>query len=318
MLPECPGERQSARVIRNPPAAARLPRTLERVDCYTCAYNAAPAHELPPRELIAADEHWRVAHAIETPLPGWLVLLPRRHVTAIAELTDAEAAGLGYWQVRLSRALASVTGCAKTYLAQFAERRGFAHVHFHVIPRAIDHPVEALGPRVLGLLGTEPAVTTAEMDEIALRLREVLQTEDMTRNGYQISTDRERLDAGLVHHWLSTDAYWALGCDRDTVERSIAGSLNFGVYGPDGHQVGYARVVTDLATFGWLCDVYVDRAHRGRGIGTWLAAAVRDHLAPYRLRRLMLVTEDAHGVYAKAGFAPVENPEKLMRLGPSA
>ncbi|NEE60964.1 GNAT family N-acetyltransferase, partial [Streptomyces sp. SID8455] len=76
---------------------------------------------------------------------------------------------------------------------------------------------------------------------------------DRDSNGYEIDTDPGRLDIGLVHHWLSTDAFWALGRSRDTVERSIRGSLNFGVYGPDGAQVAYARVVTDLATFAWLC-----------------------------------------------------------------
>ncbi|MFI5727368.1 GNAT family N-acetyltransferase [Streptomyces cyaneofuscatus] len=132
--------------------------------------------------------------------------------------------------------------------------------------------------------------------------------------GYAIDTDPGRLDVGLVHHWLSTDAFWALGRSRDTVERSIGGSLNFGVYGPDGGQVAYARVVTDRATFAWLCDVYVAPAHRGRGLGARLATAVRDHLAPYELKRTMLATLDAHELYAKVGFVPVPDPERLMIL----
>jgi GNAT superfamily N-acetyltransferase len=131
-------------------------------------------------------------------------------------------------------------------------------------------------------------------------------------DGYEISTDPDRLDVDLVHHWLSTDAFWALGRSRATVEQSVAASLNFGVYDAEGAQVAVARVVTDLATFAWLCDVYVDPAHRGRGIGTWLASAVRDHLAPYRLKRVLLSTVDAHQVYAKVGFAPFPDPEKLM------
>ncbi|MFD3645200.1 GNAT family N-acetyltransferase [Streptomyces cyaneofuscatus] len=135
-------------------------------------------------------------------------------------------------------------------------------------------------------------------------------------DGYEIDTDPGRLDIGLVHHWLSTDAFWALGRSRDTVERSIGGSLNFGVYGPDGCQVAYARVVTDRATFAWLCDVYVAPAHRGRGLGVQLATAVRDHLAPYELKRTMLATVDAHELYAKAGFVPVPAPEHLMILRP--
>lgn len=133
-------------------------------------------------------------------------------------------------------------------------------------------------------------------------------------DAYEISTDPGRLDVALVHHWLSTDAYWALGRSLDTVRRSVEGSLNFGAYDRAGAQVGYARVVTDLATFGWLCDVYVAPEHRGRGVGGRLALAVRDHLAPHRLIRLMLATGDAHEVYARVGFAPVEEPEQLMAI----
>ncbi|MCX5212695.1 HIT family protein [Kitasatospora sp. NBC_00240] len=143
------------------------------MDCYSCEREAGFAG-LPPRERIAVDEHWRVAHAVGSALPGWLVLLPRRHVTTIGDLTDAEAAVLGSWQVRLSRALGAATGCAKTYVAQFAEAEGFSHVHFHIVPRAEEHPVELRGPRVFGLLGAEQPVTDLRMDELALRIRALL------------------------------------------------------------------------------------------------------------------------------------------------
>jgi len=134
--------------------------------------------------------------------------------------------------------------------------------------------------------------------------------------GYELSTDPARLDADLIHQWLSLDSYWALGRPREKQDRASANSLNFGVYDrASGAQVGYARVVTDLATFAWLCDVYVSPAVRGKGLGTALAAGVRDHLAPYGLRRIMLATADAHGVYAKAGFAPLAQPERWMALG---
>ncbi|MEY9965021.1 GNAT superfamily N-acetyltransferase [Streptacidiphilus sp. MAP12-16] len=135
-------------------------------------------------------------------------------------------------------------------------------------------------------------------------------------DGYEISTDRARLDAALIHQWLSQDAYWALGRGREKQDLAIAGSLNFGVYDTASDaQLGYARVVTDLATFAWLCDVYVAPAARGKGLGTALAAAVRDHLAPYGLRRILLATADAHAVYAKVGFAPLTTPQKWMALG---
>ncbi len=147
----------------------RVPR------CRACD-NEERYDELPIRERVGADGHWRVVHSFDTALPGWLVLLPRRHVTAVAELTDVEAAALGTWQVRLSRALHAVTGCAKTYVAQFSEGAGFEHVHFHVVPRMADLPDEARGPRVFGLLAVPPPerVPAERMDELARAVAEHL------------------------------------------------------------------------------------------------------------------------------------------------
>ena len=130
----------------------------------------------------------------------------------------------------------------------------------------------------------------------------------------EVSTEPGRLDVERIHHWLSTDAYWALGRTRDVVERAIAGSLNWGAYDGSSGQVGYARVVTDRATFAWLCDVYVDPAVRGQGVGTALLDAVTAELAGYRLQRVMLATEDAFGVYARYGFAPLAHPERFMAI----
>ncbi|GGN64372.1 hypothetical protein GCM10011579_033690 [Streptomyces albiflavescens] len=140
--------------------------------CYTCGQEEKLA-DLPLRERIVVDQHWRIAHAFDTALPGWLVLLPRRHVTAIHELTDMEAETLGMWQVRLSRALRDVTGCVKTYVAQFAEVEGFAHVHFHIMPRMLDLPQQLRGPRVFGLLRQpeQQQVPAAVVDEIVHSLR---------------------------------------------------------------------------------------------------------------------------------------------------
>ncbi|MER5807242.1 GNAT family N-acetyltransferase [Streptomyces sp. NPDC002033] len=133
---------------------------------------------------------------------------------------------------------------------------------------------------------------------------------------YEISADSARIDPALIHQWLSQDAYWARDRSREKQDRAIAGSLNFGVYErASGRQVGYARVVTDHADFAWLCDVYIAPEARGEGLGTALVTAVRDHLAPYGLRRILLATADAHEVYAKVGFAPLEKPESWMTLG---
>ena len=126
-----------------------------------------------------------------------------------------------------------------------------------------------------------------------------------------VSTDASLLDLDTLHRWLSTDAYWAIGRPREVVERAVAGSLNFGAY-DDGRLVGYARVVTDSATFAWLCDVYVDPAARGAGVGVALIEAVDAALTELQVRRTLLATADAHGLYAKFGFEPMSEPERWM------
>jgi diadenosine tetraphosphate (Ap4A) HIT family hydrolase len=149
------------------------------MDCLVC-HNNDHFDELPPRERIAADSHWRVAHAFNTSLPGWLILVPRRHVTSIADLTDAEAAALGTWQVRLSRALREVTGCVKTYVVQFAEQQGFAHVHFHVVPRMPDISVDHRGPAVFHHLNRSPeqSIDDEQRDNLAYSVRVQLEIAD--------------------------------------------------------------------------------------------------------------------------------------------
>lgn len=151
-------------------------------ECYACRQEAR-LDALPLGERIALDPHWRVAHAFNSALPGWVVLLPRRHVTAVHDLTDAEAATLGEWQVRLSRALRDVTGCVKTYVAQFAELEGFAHVHFHVMPRMADLPRELRGPGVFALLRrpAEQQVAADQVDAVARSLHARLASSDRSQ-----------------------------------------------------------------------------------------------------------------------------------------
>jgi GNAT superfamily N-acetyltransferase len=137
----------------------------------------------------------------------------------------------------------------------------------------------------------------------------------MRTDGYELSTDPDRIDVPRVHGWLSTDAYWALGRPLDVVARAITGSVPFGVYRPDdGAQVAFARAITDGATFAWLCDVYVDRSERGRGLGTWMVGGVRQELAGRGVRRIVLATNDAHGVYTRLGFQPLSHPDRWMEL----
>jgi diadenosine tetraphosphate (Ap4A) HIT family hydrolase len=147
-------------------------------ECLTCARNGQP--ELPPRERVHVGARWRVAHAFGSALPGWLVVVPRRHVTALDELTPEEAADLGPLLRGVTAAMRSVLGCAKTYVALFAEAEGFAHVHFHVIPRAADLAADLRGPRIFGLLGgdSERHVPDAVMDDISASLAHALPGRD--------------------------------------------------------------------------------------------------------------------------------------------
>jgi GNAT superfamily N-acetyltransferase len=133
-------------------------------------------------------------------------------------------------------------------------------------------------------------------------------------DGYEIDTAPERLDLKLLHAWLSTDAYWARGRSAEVVARSVEGSLCFGVYAPDGALTGFARVVTDGATFAWLCDVYVSSSTRGIGLGGWLVRVVRDHLQERGVYRILLATADAHEVYTRAGFTPLAVPGRWMEI----
>jgi GNAT superfamily N-acetyltransferase len=133
-------------------------------------------------------------------------------------------------------------------------------------------------------------------------------------DGYEISDDPSRLDLARIHTWLSTDAYWALGRTAEAVAESVANSVNYGLYDPTGEQVGFCRFVTDRATFAWLCDVYLDRAVRGKGLGEWFVAAAVQDAKSWGLRRLILATADAHGLYAKLGFTPMVEPSRWMEL----
>ena len=132
-------------------------------------------------------------------------------------------------------------------------------------------------------------------------------------NGYEISTDPARLDLDVIHGYLR-EAYWSPGVPRDVVERSIARSLCFGLYAPDGAQAGFARVVTDGATFAWIADVFVLEPHRGRGLGVWLMETLLAHPDLQGLRRTVLATNDAHGLYERFGFEPLPTPERWMSL----
>ena len=133
---------------------------------------------------------------------------------------------------------------------------------------------------------------------------------EIHRDNLTISTDPSRLDVDAITDMLSR-AYWAQGRTREMIARYLQHSLTFGLYdGP--HQIGLARVISDYTTFAWLCDVFIHEEYRGQGLGKWLMEAVHSHPELQGLRRWMLATRDAHGLYKQFGWAPLEPPERWM------
>jgi GNAT superfamily N-acetyltransferase len=135
--------------------------------------------------------------------------------------------------------------------------------------------------------------------------------ESWERGDYLISTDRSRLNIELIHEFLSTTTYWAIGRAREVVQRSINNSLPFGIY-QGNDQVGFARVVTDYATFAWVADVFVLPEHRGRGLSKRLMEVILAHPELQGFRRWVLATKDAHSLYARFGFIELHRPERWM------
>ncbi len=140
----------------------------------------------------------------------------------------------------------------------------------------------------------------------------VMEYMECTRDGFTISTDKARLDVPAIHDFLANSSYWAPNIPLATVQRSIDNSLCFGIYEAGGRQVGFARVITDYAVFAYVADVFVLEAYRGRGLAKWLVACIVSTPELQNLRRWMLATQDAHGLYAQYGFNPLSKPERFM------
>jgi N-acetylglutamate synthase-like GNAT family acetyltransferase len=134
----------------------------------------------------------------------------------------------------------------------------------------------------------------------------------ISRGKYNINTDKNKMDIDFIHAFL-TSSYWAEGISKEIISKSIEGSLCFGVFS-DEKQIGFARMITDSATFAYLADVFIDEAHRGKGLSKWLMEVILSHPDLQGLRRLMLATRDAHGLYAQFGFTPLTDPERLMQI----
>jgi GNAT superfamily N-acetyltransferase len=133
-----------------------------------------------------------------------------------------------------------------------------------------------------------------------------------SQGDYEISTDPARVDVGTVHEFL-TNSYWAKGIPLETVQRSIESSISFGVYRGQ-QQVGFARIISDLATFAYLADVFILPSFRGRRLSRWLMECIVSHPDLQGLRRWMLATKDAHGLYARFGFTPIKTPDSWMEI----
>ena len=131
------------------------------------------------------------------------------------------------------------------------------------------------------------------------------------RDEYTISTDKARLNVDFIHRFLTNDSYWAQDRSVEMVQRSIENSLNFGVF-KDDQQIGFARVVTDYATFAWLADVFIVDEHRGNGLGVWLIEVITSHPHLQGFRRWLLATRDAHELYRRFGFEEVAEPKRWM------
>jgi len=138
----------------------------------------------------------------------------------------------------------------------------------------------------------------------------------VTKNEFNISTDKNKINLDYVHQFL-TQSYWSPGTSMQIVKKAMEGSLCFGVY-DNNKQVGYARVITDTATFAYLADVFIDENYRGRGLGKWLVNVILKHPDLQGLRRIILTTKDAHKVYEQCGFTSVTNPERYMVYNPQS
>jgi GNAT superfamily N-acetyltransferase len=131
---------------------------------------------------------------------------------------------------------------------------------------------------------------------------------------FKVSSDKKLLQIERIHQFLSTQTYWCLGIPKETVLRAIEGSLCWGVYTEDNVQVGFARVITDRATFAWLADVYIEEPYRGKGLSQLMLEAVMKSPELQGLRRFLLATKDAHGVYEKLGFQLTKTPGYWMEI----
>lgn len=139
-----------------------------------------------------------------------------------------------------------------------------------------------------------------------------MNTDQVVSDNFIISTDKQKLQIEIIHEYLCTQSYWAKNISLSTVKRSIEGSVCFGLYDQD-KQVGFARVITDGATFGYLADVFILKEYRGKGLAKWMLQEILAYKAFQNFRRWMLATKDAHRLYEQVGFKALSKPERFMQ-----
>ena len=144
-------------------------------------------------------------------------------------------------------------------------------------------------------------------------MRVFVNDDHFLKKGFQLSTDKALLDFETIYHYLHDESYWATGIPVERMQRAIQNSMCFGIY-KDGKQAGFARVVTDMASFGYICDVFVLTEYRGLGLSKWLIQSIVDHPDLQGLRRWSLATADAHGLYKQFGFVPLNKPANWMEI----
>lgn len=243
------------------------------------------------------EEHglgwWAVERSSTSELLGWngLQLLPETAEVEVGYLLSRRHWGQGL----------------ATEGAQAALRFGVEALRLGSIV-GIVHPDNRASQRVLEKAGL---MFINEADYFGMHVRRYVATTD--RHGdYHISTDPDKLDVGFIHDFLVNSSYWAQGRPLAVVQRALECSLCFGVY-RDTEQVGLARVVTDYATFAWVCDVFISEAHRGHGLGKWLIERVVTHPDLRGLKQMLLATRDAHELYRRyGGFASLPAPDRWL------
>jgi GNAT superfamily N-acetyltransferase len=151
------------------------------------------------------------------------------------------------------------------------------------------------------------------MNKNSMSASVIMNDESFIKKGYSISTDSRLLAVDTIHQYLSVESYWAKGITKENVQRSIDNSMCFGIY-HEKKLIGFARVITDKTTFAYIADVFVLDAHRGHGLSKWLMQTILNHSELQGLRRWVLATLDAHGLYKQFGFEPLAIPERWMNI----